>query len=108
MIKEELHKIIDTLPDSKLNSALSLLQVLRDDKPEYPDAEPIEETDNGEPLNRFLADLVGSISAVFYDLANEAGKKNDPILENRLIFSRKKITNSWDKYKVKSKRISKK
>ena len=108
MSKENLHKLVEALPDSQLAAALSLLQALTDDKPQPHEAESTEEKDSNEPLNRFLADLVGSISAVLYDLSNEAEKKKDPILEKRLIFSRKKITNSWDRYKAKTRPKSKK
>lgn len=108
MSKEDLHKIIEALPDSKISSVLTLLQDLTDEKSQHHEIEHTEEKDSNEPLNRFLADLVGSISAVLYDLSNEAEKKKDPILEKRLIFQRKKISNSWDKYKAKSKPKSKK
>ena len=103
MSKEDLHKIVEILPDSKLSSALSLLQTLSDDNLPNDETNSIEETDGNEPLNRLLADLIGSLSSVLYDLSKEAEKQNDPILMKRFLFSKNKIANSWDKYQDKLK-----
>jgi hypothetical protein len=101
MTKEELHQIIDRLPEGKLETAQSLLHSLTENGTVPQSAIHGEEAN--EYLNRFLADLLGSMTSVIYDLSKEAEKRNDQILANRYNFSMKKAIESWEAYKEKLK-----
>jgi hypothetical protein len=93
--RDTLHKLLDELPESKLEQAVSLLTALAHDKP--------LKKERAELLDSFLADLLSALSSITYDLSKEAEKNNEKILATHYTFSMKKVMDSWDNYKIKSK-----
>lgn len=102
MSKAELLQLIENMNDEE---ATSLLCKLRSQEYILQLEKEVEQREEViKSLNRFLADLSGSLSAVLFDLSKDAEKRSDPIMANRLIFSMKKIKESWEEYKTKTKK----
>ncbi|MCE5286133.1 MAG: hypothetical protein LLG02_09850 [Pelosinus sp.] len=97
MTRDTLHTLIDHLPEDKLEQALSLLTELTQTKSSQP------KKDRHDLLDSFLADLLSALSSITYDLSKEAEKNNDKILATHFAFSMKKVVESWENYKAKSK-----
>lgn len=102
MSKSELLQWIENMTEEQATDLLCKLQTKEYTNGLEDETQIREETIRN--LNRFLADLSGSLSAVLFDLSKEAEKKNDLIMANRLNFAMKKIKESWEEYKSKSKK----
>lgn len=100
MTRNTLHNLIDQLPEDKLSQALLMLTALIQNKPEEPGG---MHQNRHELLDSFLADLLSALSSITYDLSKEAEKHNDKILATHYTFSMKKVTDSWENYKAKTK-----
>lgn len=101
MNREELHKLIDQLPEDKLEVAFSALinasETLASPSPEKPPA-----ATSAEDLHKFLDTFTSTIGTVLYDLSETAKRSGDKVSANRYDFSRKKITENWMIYSRKT------
>lgn len=101
MNREELHKMIDQLPDDKLEAAFSAL-ISVSESAALPSPEKLPAGGNAEDLHKFLDTFTSTIGTVLYDLSETAKRNGDKVSANRYDFSRKKIIENWMLYSRKN------
>lgn len=101
MNREELHKLIDQLPDDKLEAAFSAL-INVSESAALPLPEKLPAGGNAEDLHKFLDTFTSTIGTVLYDLSETAKRNGDKVSANRYDFSRKKIIENWMLYSRKN------
>lgn len=102
MNREELHKIIDQLPEDKLEAAFSALTNVSETLVSPSPEKPLAAAASADDLHKFLDTFTSTVGTVLYDLSENAKRNGDKVSANRFDFSRKKITEGWMLYSRKT------
>ncbi len=94
--RKKLIQLIEGLPEEKVTLAMQAIRKVVGGVKSVAEEKPKE----GLPLQELLTGIVYSLSNSLYDLSADAEKKGDKVLAKRLDIYRKKVTETWDGYKL--------
>ncbi len=94
--KQKLIQLIEGLPEAKLAGALRAIRKIAGEQQSCAETE----TENSPPLQELLTGMVYSLSNTLYDLSIDAERKGEKVMAKRLEAYRKKVAETWDRYKA--------